>query len=445
MTRSSTKELFTPFKDLEREFCSTRKLFKTPSLDDSSSPEFDIFFDLEEQSEGEAADSMEPTMEEYMCKTREDYGGSDNKDANEHIEKVLEIVVLFHIPEITQDQIMLRILNSKGAIPTMKAADAKTYDGLATIQAQLNNLGREIKKMNEKVYATKVGCESCEQNTDFEPNRSIVPFLSRLIDDSYEEMDVLDYATYLKKILRERPKMGYQIKASTNKNNLVVLEDPLPPKEKDPRSFTLPCYINNICFEKALEYLGASVSVMPLTTFTNLSLGELAPMELTVELADRTIKHPKGIENNILVGIGKFVFLVDFIILHMPEDVKVPLILERPFLSTTHAKIDVFKREITLRWTTRMFTVMRRWEMSLLENHFVELHVSCDSKDLLPFTMMRPLLKVSARDKLNGISHPYQLLKRFYKGILNLGHEYVRDEKMEEWLTRKHVSMHEME
>ncbi|GKF78133.1 hypothetical protein Tco_0230603 [Tanacetum coccineum] len=81
-----------------------------------------------------------------------------------------------------------------------------------------------------------------------------------------------------------------------------------------------------------------------------------------------------------------------------------------------------------------MFTVMRRWEMSLLENHFVELHVSCDSKDLLPFTM------VSARDKLNGISHPYQLLKSFYKGILNLGHEYVRDEKMEEWLTRKHLA-----
>ncbi|GJV31015.1 retrovirus-related pol polyprotein from transposon TNT 1-94 [Tanacetum coccineum] len=93
----------------------------------------------------------------------------------------------------------------------------------------------------------------------------------------------------------------------------------LPRKEKDPGSFNLPCYINNVCLENALADLRASISVMPLLTYLN------------------------------LVGIGKFVFLVDFIILDMPEDVKVPLILERPFLSTAHAKIDVFKRNITLR------------------------------------------------------------------------------------------------
>ncbi|GKA19750.1 hypothetical protein Tco_0699665 [Tanacetum coccineum] len=58
---------------------------------------------------------------------------------------------------------------------------------------------------------------------------------------------------------------------------------------------------------------------------------------------------------------------------------------------------------------------------------------------------MRPLLKISARDQLSGISHPYQKLKSFYKGILNLGPEYIMDAKIEEWLTRGHVSIHEME
>ncbi|GKA37491.1 putative reverse transcriptase domain-containing protein [Tanacetum coccineum] len=62
-----------------------------------------------------------------------------------------------------------------------------------------------------------------------------------------------------------------------------------------------------------------------------------------------TVKYPKGIAENMLVGIGKFVFPVEFIIFDMLEDVKVPLILERPFLSTAHAKINVFKRKITLR------------------------------------------------------------------------------------------------
>ncbi|GKA41961.1 putative reverse transcriptase domain-containing protein [Tanacetum coccineum] len=88
---------------------------------------------------------------------------------------------------------------------------------------------------------------------------------------------------------------------------------------------------------------------MPLLTYLNLGLGELAHTWLTVELADRTVKYPKGIAKNVLVGIGKFTFPIDFIILDMPEDVKVPLILGRPFLSTARAKIDVYKRKITLR------------------------------------------------------------------------------------------------
>ncbi|GJY89281.1 putative reverse transcriptase domain-containing protein [Tanacetum coccineum] len=123
----------------------------------------------------------------------------------------------------------------------------------------------------------------------------------------------------------------------------------IPRKEKDLGSFTLPCFINNVCFNNALVDLGASVNVMPLSTYLNLGLGESAHTKLTVKLADRTVKYPKGIAENMLVGIGKFVFLIDFIILDMPEDINVPLILRTSFLSTARAKIDVFKRKITLR------------------------------------------------------------------------------------------------
>ncbi|GJY08562.1 putative reverse transcriptase domain-containing protein [Tanacetum coccineum] len=88
---------------------------------------------------------------------------------------------------------------------------------------------------------------------------------------------------------------------------------------------------------------------MPLLTYLNLGLGELAHTKLTVKMADRTVKYPKGITENVLVGIGKFTFPVDFIILDMPEDIKAPLILGRPLLSTVRAKINVYKRKITLR------------------------------------------------------------------------------------------------
>ncbi|GJZ91897.1 hypothetical protein Tco_0663962 [Tanacetum coccineum] len=138
MIRSSTKELFTSFKDPEREFRSSRKYFKTLSLDESRSPDFNLFSDQEEYSEEEVAETMAETMEQSMSKTRADYGSgiarpkiedkdsfefkgqflkelrdntfsdSDHEDANEHIEKVLEIVDLFHIPNITIDQVMLR-------------------------------------------------------------------------------------------------------------------------------------------------------------------------------------------------------------------------------------------------------------------------------------------------------------------------------------------------
>nr|GEW16141.1 hypothetical protein [Tanacetum cinerariifolium] len=138
MTRSSTKKLFTPFKDPEREFRSSRKHFKTLSLNESRSHDFDLFFDQEEYSEEEVAKTMAETMEQYMSKTGADYEsgiakpkiedkdsfelkgqflkelrdktfrGSDHEDANEHIKKVLEIMDLFHIPNITIDQVMLR-------------------------------------------------------------------------------------------------------------------------------------------------------------------------------------------------------------------------------------------------------------------------------------------------------------------------------------------------
>ncbi|GKB50772.1 homeodomain-like protein [Tanacetum coccineum] len=85
------------------------------------------------------------------------------------------------------------------------------------------------------------------------------------------------------------------------------------------------------------------------TLYKHERLDELAPTKLTVELTDRTVKYPKGVAENVLVRIGKFTFPVDFIILDMPEDIKVPLIFRRPFLSTACSKINVYKRKITLR------------------------------------------------------------------------------------------------
>ncbi|GJZ36563.1 hypothetical protein Tco_0582754 [Tanacetum coccineum] len=115
MKRSSKNELFTPYKEPEQEFRSSMRHFKTLSLDELRSPDFNLLSD-QEYSEEEVTKTMAETMEQYMSKTSADYGsgiantftGSDHKDANKHIEKVFEIVDLFHIPNITIDQVMLR-------------------------------------------------------------------------------------------------------------------------------------------------------------------------------------------------------------------------------------------------------------------------------------------------------------------------------------------------
>nr|GEU38981.1 hypothetical protein [Tanacetum cinerariifolium] len=140
-----------------------------------------------------------------------------------------------------------------------------------------------------------------------------------------------------------------EIRQAQDVKILKAYDHTLPKKEEDLGSFTLPYFILIICFDKALVDIGASVSVMSFSTYTNLGPGILSHTTLTIELVDRTIKQPMGIAKNVLVRIGKFIFPIDFIILDIPEDEDVPLILDRPFLSTAHSKIDVYKRKITLR------------------------------------------------------------------------------------------------
>ena len=96
-------------------------------------------------------------------------------------------------------------------------------------------------------------------------------------------------------MLKEKKKIEEEIKATMKEESSATDLHALPRKEKDPASFTLPCFINNIPFNNALADLGASVSVMPLKTFISLGLRNLAPTKLLIELADNTVKRPEGL------------------------------------------------------------------------------------------------------------------------------------------------------
>ena len=115
-------------------------------------------------------------------------------------------------------------------------------------------------------------------------------------------------------------------------------------KYKDPGCLTISMMIGETCVEKALLDLGASVNLLPYSVYKQLGLGELKPTSITLSLVDRSVKIPRGMIEDVLVQVDKFYYLVDFVVLDTDPVAKgtncIPIILGRPFLSTSNAIIN---------------------------------------------------------------------------------------------------------
>ncbi|GJW71454.1 mitochondrial proton/calcium exchanger protein-like protein isoform X1 [Tanacetum coccineum] len=556
----------------------------------------------------ERRQSMEDTLSKFMSESSKRL--EENSNFIKEIRATTDAAIRNQGASIKTLEIQIRqmskVLQERGFGSLPSSTETNPRDQVKSISTTIKVDSHPIRRIRSPQYAVSTGQNS---KLVYKSRQTTVPFPSRLDNHYCEEEEEGIYG----------PKFTEAYGASH-------INHTIPQKEKDPGSFTLPCFIINVCFHNALVDIRASVSVMPLLTYLNLGLGKLAHTRLIVELADRTVKYPKGIVENVLVEIGKFTFPIDFIILDMPEDIKVPLILERLFLSTARSKINVYKRKITLRVGEEkiifksvkpasslikrvyMLSLRERMELDLearlmgetmvlnrsldpfLEDYIelndlnkpIELrrnqrddlmptieegevieefrtrdedldtgiddypsycdddkkiHIDCahnldkmvykgnnvvgavmnvpifvgtfsvvtdlavlenmdayrdegmgdvivgepflrevgikakrfegiitlyKNDDEATFQMVRsyprfknhtndkcnkmpPLLKASKKDEKNGISHAYQKLKGFYKGFLNLGPEYIRNVKTEEWLTRRHISVHEME
>nr|GEW50728.1 hypothetical protein [Tanacetum cinerariifolium] len=117
----------------------------------------------------------------------------------------------------------------------------------------------------------------------------------------------------------------------------------------DPDKFLISCDFPGMAECLALADLGASINLMPLSVWNKLSLPELSPMCMTLELADRSISRPVGVAEDVFVKVETFHFPADFVVVDLDVDPRVPLVLRRSFLMTRRALIDVFKGELTLR------------------------------------------------------------------------------------------------
>ncbi|GJS20215.1 reverse transcriptase domain-containing protein [Tanacetum coccineum] len=160
---------------------------------------------------------------------------------------------------------------------------------------------------------------------------------------------MLRFAPTIKSLLMNKEKLLELAKILSNENCSATLLKKLPEKLGDPGKFLIPCNFPRMDVCHALAYLGTSINLMPLSIWKKLSLPELTPTRMTLELADRSITHPKGLAEDVYVKVGKFHFPTDFVVVDFEADPRVPLILGRSFLRTGRALIDVYGEEITLR------------------------------------------------------------------------------------------------
>ncbi|XP_021801421.1 uncharacterized protein LOC110745609, partial [Prunus avium] len=160
------------------------------------------------------------------------------------------------------------------------------------------------------------------------------------------------YAKFLKDICTNKRRFEEHEKVMLSDNVSAVLQRKLPPKLQDPGSFTIPCTIGERKFDKALLDLGASVNLMPYSVYEHLGLGELKHISISLQFADRSVKYPRGIVEDVLIHVDQFILPADFVVLDMEEAEisgrELPLILGRPFMATVGTKIDVKSGLLTM-------------------------------------------------------------------------------------------------
>ncbi|GJS41756.1 reverse transcriptase domain-containing protein, partial [Tanacetum coccineum] len=157
------------------------------------------------------------------------------------------------------------------------------------------------------------------------------------------------FASMFKSLLNNKEKLFDLAKTPVNENCSAVILKKLPEKLGDPGKFLIPCDFPELVECLALADLGASINLMPLSIWKKLSLPELTPTQMILELADRSTTSPSGIAEDVFVKVGKFHFPTDFVVVDYVVDPRVPLILGRPFLRMARALIDVYGEELTLR------------------------------------------------------------------------------------------------
>ncbi|CAN6707265.1 unnamed protein product [Malus baccata var. baccata] len=285
------------------------------------------------------------------------------------------------------------VINPKGGFETAKAIMLKSGKQVETdSNTSKSSQDEEDKLLQEEAQGAKPKAKDDQtlpnsssppkpsQTTKVSPNSTFsssiplnVPFPDRFRQSKKEEAekDILEtfrkvqvniplldaikqvprYAKFLKELCTTRRRISNKEVVQVSENVSAVLQRKLPPKCKDPGSFTIPCVIGNAKFEQCMLDLGASINVMSYSIYASMNLGELKNDGVIIQLADRSNAYPKGVLEDVLVQVGNLIFPADFYVLDMedsPHSTPLPILLGRPFMKTARTKINVFKGTLTM-------------------------------------------------------------------------------------------------
>nr|GEW92564.1 reverse transcriptase domain-containing protein [Tanacetum cinerariifolium] len=156
------------------------------------------------------------------------------------------------------------------------------------------------------------------------------------------------FSPTIKTLMTNKDKLSELARTLLNEHYSVVLLKKFPKKLRDPGKFLIPCDFPRMAECLTLADLGASINLMPLSVWKKLSLPDLSPTCMTLELVDLSISHPVRVAEDVFVKVGTFHFLANFVVVDFDVDPRVPLILRRSFLKTKRDLIDLFEGELTL-------------------------------------------------------------------------------------------------
>ncbi|GKB51975.1 reverse transcriptase domain-containing protein [Tanacetum coccineum] len=154
---------------------------------------------------------------------------------------------------------------------------------------------------------------------------------------------------WLSSLLRNKEKLEEIAITTVNAECSAIIMNKVPEKLEDPGKFLIPCALQELKRTSALADSGASINLLPHSIYKKLELEALTPTRMTLELANRSITHPMGIAEDVVVRVDGFTFLADFVVVNFEPDPRVPIILGRPFLRTAKALIDLYEEKLALR------------------------------------------------------------------------------------------------